>query len=249
MPQGKTVSHLTRDFGGRRPAFWAGVRLALGVPAAVLGASYIGFGALVQQVGLDLWHGLASVVTAWALPGQVALVDLYGDGASIFAIGVAVALTNARLLPMALTLVPLMRSPGTPRWQYYLSAHFIAVTGWALAMRDCPSMPAVQRLPYFTGMVLVLWFASMLGMCLGYSLAGSVPYFITLGMVFLNPVYFMLVVAGDVRLPSRVMAAVLGTIAGPLLYLVTPDWSLLVTGLGVGTLAYLLGRLWPKLTV
>lgn len=219
------------------------MRLALGVPAAVLGASYIGFGALVQQVGLDLWHGLVSILTAWALPGQVALVDLYGGGASIFAIGVAVALTNARLLPMALTLVPLMRSPGTPRWQYYLSAHWIAVTGWALAMRDCPGMPVAQRLPYFTGAVLVLWSVSMLGACLGYSLAGGVPYFITLGMVFLNPVYFMLVVAGDVRVPSRVMAAVLGMFAGPLLYLATPDWSLLITGLGAGTLAYLLGRL------
>ena len=246
MPEVTSPPSYARDFGGRRPAFRGGLRLALGVPATVLGASYVGFGAMAQQVDLAMWHAVASVVTAWALPGQVALVDLYGAGASLFAIAVAVALTNARLLPMAITLVPLMRAPGTPRWQYYAAAHFIAVTGWALAMRDCPAMPLRQRLPYFMGVVLVLWTVSMLGACLGYALAGNVPVYITLGLVFLNPVYFMLVVAGDVRIPSRIIAAVLGACAGPLLYLVTPDWSLLLTGLGAGSLGFALGRLWPR---
>ena len=248
MPKVNAAPGSARDFGGRRPAFWGGIRLALGVPATVLAASYVGFGAMAQQVDLAMWHAVASVVSAWALPGQVALVDLYGAGASLFAIAVAVALTNARLLPMAITLVPLMRAPGTPQWQYYAAAHFIAVTGWALAMRDCPALPLRQRLPYFMGVVLVLWTVSMLGACLGYALAGNVPAYITLGLVFLNPVYFMLVVAGDVRIPSRILTAVLGACAGPLLYLVTPDWSLLLTGLGAGSLGFLLGRWWPRWT-
>ncbi len=212
------------------------------MPAVVLSASYLGFGALAQQVDLEIWHALFSVVTAWALPGQVALVELYADGASILAIAVAVALTNARLLPMAITLMTLVRAPGTPRWQYYLAAHWVAVTGWALAMRDCPAMPPEQRRPFFMGISLVLWTVSLLGTALGFALAGSVPSYITLGLVFLNPIYFMLVVAGDVRGVSRILAAVLGALAGPLLYLATPDWSLLLTGVGVGSLAYLVGQ-------
>lgn len=242
MARNITPTPYARDFGGRRPALWAGARLAVGVPAAVLGASYLGFGALVQQVDLAIWHALFSIATGWALPGQVALVELYADGASILAIAAAVALTNARLLPLAITLMPLLRAPGTPRWQHYLAAHWIAVTGWALAMRDCPAMPPVQRLPFFMGINLTLWTASMLGAGLGFALAGTVPGYVTLGLVFLNPVYFMLVVAGDVRGVARVLAAVLGAVAGPLLYLATPDWSLLLTGVGAGSLAYLIGR-------
>ena len=215
----------------------------LGVPAIVLSASYIGFGALVQQVDLDIWHALFSVVTAWALPGQVALIELYADGAGILAIAAAVALTNARLLPMVITLMPLLRAPGTPRWRYYLAAHWIAVTGWAVAMRDCPAMVPAQRRPYFMGVSLTLWVCSTLGAALGFALAETVPSFITLGLVFLNPVYFMLVVAGDVRGVSRILAAVLGALAGPLLYLATPGWSLLLAGVGAGSLAYLIGRL------
>ncbi len=212
------------------------------MPALVLSASYVGFGALVQQVDLEIWHALFSILTAWALPGQVALVELYADGASILAIALAVALTNARLLPMAITLIPLTRTPGTPRWQYYVAAHWIAVTGWALAMRHCPALPPAQRLPFFMGAVLVLWTSSMLGAGLGFGLAESVPNYVTLGLVFLNPAYFMLVVAGDVRGIARVTAAVLGALGGPALYLLTPDWSLLLTGVGAGTLAYFAGQ-------
>ena len=197
---------------------------------------------------MAFWHGLFSIATAWALPGQVALVELYGGGASILVIATAVALTNARLLPMAITLIPLIRAPGTPRWQYYLAAHWIAVTGWALAMRNCPAMPPPQRLPFFMGVVLLLWSFSMLGAGVGFTLAGTVPAYVTLGLVFLNPVYFMLVVAGDVRGISRTTAAVLGAICGPLVFLVTPEWSLLLTGVGAGSLAYLCGRWWPRWT-
>ncbi len=242
MPQAPSPPSGIRDFGGQRPAFWAGARLALGVPAIVLSASYLGFGALVQQVDLEIWHALFSVLTAWALPGQVALVELHAGGASILAIAVAVALTNARLLPMVITLMPLLRAPGTARWRYYLAAHWVAVTGWALAMRDCPAMAPAQRRPYFMGISLTLWSVSMMGAALGFALAGSVPGYVTLGLVFLNPVYFMLVMAGDVRGASRTMAVVLGALAGPLLYLATPDWSLLLAGVGAGSLAYLLGR-------
>lgn len=242
MAQDRTPAPYARDFGDPRRAFRAGARLAVGVPAAVLAASYVGFGALVQQVDLAFWHALFSIATAWALPGQVALVELYADGASLLAVTAAVALTNARLLPMAITLIALLRTPGTPQWRYYLAAHWIAVTGWALAMRDCPAMPPAQRLPYFMGICLVIWSVSMMGAAIGFALAGNVPAYVTLGLVFLNPVYFMLVVAGDVRGVSRVLAAILGAIGGPLLYLASPDWSLLITGLVGGTLAYLIGR-------
>jgi len=229
------------DFGGRRGAVLTGMRRAAGVPAIVLGASFIGFGALVHQTGLSVWHALFSTATGWAQPGQVALFELYGLGASILVIAAAVTLTSVRLLPMAVTFVPLVRSPGTPRWHYYLAANWVAVTPWAFAMRDCPRMPVEQRLPYFMGFACTLWAITLGTTAFGFALAGAVPLPVTLGLVFINPIYFMLMTAADVRSRARILAATLGAAGGPALYLLTPDWSLLLAGVGAGSLGFLLG--------
>src|SRR5215470_13639285 len=115
-------------FASPRAAAWSGRRDALSAPALVLGASYIGFGSLCRESGLTLIQGLVSTTSAWALPGQVAMVELYGVGASFLAVVLAVALANARLLPMTVSLMPLTRAADTPRWKIYLAAHFVAVT-------------------------------------------------------------------------------------------------------------------------
>lgn len=229
-------------FGSPRLAFRAGARQAIGVPAIVLGASFLGFGALVHQAGLSLWHGLFSTATAWALPGQVAFLELYTVGASLFLIAMAVALVNARLLPMTITLMPLLRAQGMPRWAYYFAANWIAVTAWAAAMRDCPRLPPAERLPYFTAMSLTLWSITLGTTAVGFLLAGSVPAYVTLGLVFLNPIYFMLIFAAEVRSRPRILALLLGAVLGPPLYLVTADWSLLITGLIAGSLAFLVAK-------
>ncbi len=229
------------DFGDRRAAVLVGIRRAAGAPAIVLGASFIGFGALVHQTGLSVWHALFSTATGWAQPGQVALFELYGLGASFLVIGAAVTLTSVRLLPMTVTIMPLVRAPGTPRWLYYLAANWVAVTTWAFAMRDCPGMAAERRLPYFMGFGCALWGVSLATTALGFALAGVVPLPVTLGLVFINPIYFMLMTAADVRSRARILAAILGAAGGPALYLLTPDWSLLLAGVGADSLGFLLG--------
>jgi predicted branched-subunit amino acid permease len=229
-------------FGSTRAALRGGLRDALGVPALVLGASFLGFGALVQQAGLTVWHGLYSTATGWALPGQVAVLELYSVGAPLLLIALAVALVNVRLLPMTIAIMPLLRARGMPRWAYYVTAHWIAVTAWAAAMRVCPHLPAAERLPYFAGMGAMLWAITLGTTATGFLLAGAVPGYVTLGLVFLNPIYFMLVFAADVRHRPRVVALVLGALAGPPLYLLTPDWSLLLAGVIAGTAAFFATR-------
>ncbi len=221
-------------------ALAAGLRDAVGVPALVIAASFVGFGSLCRESGLSLWLGLASTATGWALPGQIALVELYAIGGSAAVILLAVALSNARLLPMTVVLMPILRAPGTPRWRYYLAAHFVAVTSWTVAMQRCPAMAHERRLPYFLGFALVLWSGTLAATALGYMLAAHVPQYVTLGLVFLNPIYFMLIFVADFRQPERALALGLGAVAGPLLHLVDPDWGLLATGLLAGTAAFLI---------
>ena len=229
-------------FGSRAAAARGGLRHALGVPGLILGSTYIGFGSLVRDSGLALWHGLLSTATGWAAPGQIVLAELYAAGASLFVITSAVALTNARLLPMTMALMPFLRGPRVPLWAYFLAAHFIAVTGWAQALRVCPGIPEAERLPYFVGCAGSLWLITIACTGAGFFLAGSLPGFLTIGLVFLNPIYFMLVFLIDLRERARVFALLLGAVCGPLMHLVTPDWGLLATGLLAGSAALLCDR-------
>ena len=236
------VSPAPAGFGSRRAAGWAGFKYAAGVPALVLSGSFLGFGALVQQAGLDLWHGLFSTATGWALPGQVAMLELYAVGASLTAVAIVVGLVNARLLPMTITLMPLLRGPGVPRWLYYLASHWIAVTAWAAGLRELPRLPEAERLPFFFGMSALLWSSTMATTAIGFHLAGAVPLYVTLGLVFLNPIYFMLVFAADLRHRGRILALVIGALLGPPLYLLSEDWSLMAAGGIAGTLAFFADR-------
>jgi predicted branched-subunit amino acid permease len=230
------------DFGTPRGAAWAGIREALGAPALVLGASYVGFGSLVRETGFGLGLGLISTASTWALPGQVALVELYAAGASLLAIVIAVALTNARMLPMTLTLLPLLREPARPRWTFYLIAHLVAVTGWAYSMLRFPSMPPAQRLPYFVAFTVTLQAAAMLGTAIGFLVSAVVPLALSLGLVFVNPMNFLLLFLGDLRHRGRVLALVLGAVAAPLFHILSPNWGLLLTGLLGGAAAFVLDR-------
>jgi predicted branched-subunit amino acid permease len=219
-----------------------GARDAVGVPALIIAASFLGFGSLCRESGFSLWLGLASTATAWALPGQIVLVEFYAVGASLAAILLAVALTNARLLPMTVVLMPMLRAPGTPRWQYFAISHLIAVTGWTRAMQHFPALPPAERLPYYTGFGLVLWGSTLVATAAGFLLATHVPDYVTLGLVFLNPMYFMLVFIADARHAERALALGLGAVCGPLLHLVDADWGLLATGLGAGTVAFVIDQ-------
>lgn len=233
-----TSSHADAH-GSPARAFRGGVLDTAGAPGLVLAASYVGFGSLVRGSDLSVFAGIFSTVTGWALPGQIALVELYAIGASVLAIAIAVALTNVRMLPMTLALMPYLRHPGTPRWRYYAVAHVIAVTGWVQTMRRAPDLPTEERLPYLAGFSGTLWAITILSTAAGWYLAGAVPPSISLGLVFLNPIYFMLVLTADLRDRARLRAMLLGALCGPLFHLVSPNWGLLLTGLVAGTVAYL----------
>lgn len=227
--------------GERRAILLAAVKEAFGPPGVILAASFVGFGSLVRESDLSLWVGLASTVLIWALPGQVVMAELYAVGASLLVVGAAVLLTNARLLPMTVTLLPWLRGPGVPAWKLYLAGHFVAVTAWANSMRLVPTLPERQRLAWFYTFAGTLWALSILGTAVGYHLAAAVPQPVTLALVFLNPVYFLLLLIGDLSQRPKVIAMAAGAILGPLFHMLDPDWGLLLTGLVAGSVGFAAG--------
>ena len=64
----------------------------------------------------------------------------------------------------------------------------------------------------------------------------------TLALVFLNPLYFMLLFLQDLRDRARVIALVLGGALGAPFHLLTPEWGLLAASLVGGTLAAAISR-------
>ncbi len=223
-------------------AFRQGVREASGVPAAVLIAGYLGFGALAAAQGIPLWVAVASTAAIWALPGQLIFVEMHTLAAPLVATVLAVMLSSARFLPMTLMLMPEMRDPRHRAWTYYVVAQLLSLSGWTMAVARFPDLPRRQRLAWFYGFTLVLMGASALSSAAGYLGADRLTSEARLGLVFMAPMYYLLILLGGVRDRIAVLGLACGAIAGPLAYLATPAWSVLAGGLAGGTLAYLILR-------
>jgi predicted branched-subunit amino acid permease len=227
---------------GPSGALAAGARAASGAPALVLGASYVGFGSFVGAHGLGLDFALFNTLTAWALPGQLVATELYLAGSGLLAIALAVALANMRLAPMTVVMMPLVHVPGRPAWRIYGAAFWVAVTCWAMTMMTAPRLAREDRLGWFMGCALTLWVASLAGTCVGFYAAEALPKPLALALVFLNPLYFMLLFLQDLRDRARLYALVLGAVLGAPFHMLTPDWGLLLAGLVGGTLAAAIAR-------
>lgn len=223
-----------------RSAFLEGAREAAGVPAAVLVAGYIGFGALAAGHGLPLGAIVISTVAVWALPAQLILVEMHTVGAPLVATVLAAMLSSARFLPMTLTLMPMMRHARHRGWQYFLAAQLLSLTGWAMAMARFNDIALARRLPWFFGFTLVCVVASAVATAVGYAVADAITPLIKIGLVFLAPSYYLLILLGSVRDRATAYALACGAVAGPIAFIYAPEWSVLIAGLGGGTLAYLL---------
>jgi predicted branched-subunit amino acid permease len=212
------------QFQSKQEAFRRGVRLAIGAPAGVLFAGYIGFGALCHSLNLSIWTAAGSAFFVYALPGQMVMAEMFALGATTLLTTLAVGLTASRFLPMTLTVLPQFDGEHRGSKSLYVMVHFLAMTSWAVAMRDLPR--------------IVCWGVCAPGSVIGYLIADQVPMPLTMALVFLNPLFFMLSFT-EVRPTAYRLAILLGSLLGPLSHSILPDYSLLISGLVGGSLAYL----------
>ncbi|WP_197712269.1 AzlC family ABC transporter permease [Polynucleobacter necessarius] len=211
-------------FKNRHDAFWSSIRDAAGAPALVLFAGMVGF---------DIWFTSATSLFMFALPGQVVLLEMAITGSSAIAIALAVTLTATRFITMTVTLFPQFHHQDRNR-SLYASVHLLAMTAWAISMREFHSIETRHRLSYFVGLGLVCWLISVPGTILGYFLAGMVPPPVTLGLVFINPLFFLLTFT-EVKPWINRIAILMGCIFGPIFFFIDRDTSLLTAGLVAGT--------------
>jgi predicted branched-subunit amino acid permease len=225
-------------------AFVAGFRAAwVSVLAYVLIGTYVGLAALAHDFGFSLWWVVVSTVLVWAGPAQVILVSALGAGATSIEVALAVGLSSARLLPMVVSLLPLIKLPDTPIRSLLLPTHLTAVSMWIEAFRLLPPLPRRSRIPFANGLGLGFMMAAHLGTVIGFYLAGSLPPLLTAGLLFLTPISFLISTARNCRMLADWLALGLGIVLGPLLAWWQVGLDLLWTGIVGGSIAYGVHRL------
>jgi len=160
--------------------FKKGCFAALGIPGISLAASFFALGALFKNSGLNAIQSFLSTLIGFALPGQVVMAETLIVNGTLLNILIAVFLTNARLYPMTVNLVPVIRQKS----------------------------------------------------------AGILSAKVFVALIFLNPIYFMCMIVSVLNKSHIVATVFLSVILAPILFLVTPDWSVLLAGTISGIISY-----------
>lgn len=226
----------------RAGAFGRGIVESPSIAVLVVVWTFLGFGALARDLGFGLGHVAFISATVFALPNQVVLVDQLAHGAGLAAAAFAVTLAAVRLLPMTVTIMPLLRDGTTPRWAIYLLSQLVAITVWVEGLRRLPPLPRHLRVPYFAGFGLTILSANVAAAITGYAVAVEVPAAVAAGLIFLSPIYFFLSMMAAMETTSDSAALILGAILGPVFYALAPGFDLLLAGLVGGTGAYAILR-------
>jgi predicted branched-subunit amino acid permease len=225
-------------------AFVDGLRAAArSVFLIVVVGSYASIGALAHDLGFSMAWTVLSTLLVWAAPAQVIVVSALGAGTAPFEAAIAVALTGVRLLPMVVVLLPVLRAAKTRTRALLLPAHFTAVSFWIESLRLAPALPRENRVAFANGIGTGLLLAATVATVAGYYLAGVLPNAIVAAMLFLTPVSFLTSSIRGARLLSDKAACAIGVAMGPLLAWAQVNLDLLWTGVGGGTMAYVVYRL------
>ena len=211
-------------------------------PAIALACCFIAIGALFKNLGFNIQESIFSTVLTYALPGSLVMAESMLIGASLLNIFLAVWFVNARLYPMAVSLFPLMMHKSQPKWKYYFSCHFIAVSAWLIMKSNYKKIPKEHRIDYWIGIGSATVSVSVFGTFIGFSFSEYLNKDMMMGLAILNPVYFLCMMVGASKTIPVSLSVLFGTILGPLIYLFSPEWSILLAGIIGGTIAYLVGE-------
>ena len=211
-------------------------------PAIPLAACFIALGALLKDAGFNIQQSAASSLFTYALPGQLVMAESLLVGTSILNIFIAVWLVNFRLYPMTVSLFPLLEHKSQPKWKYYLSCHFLAVSSWLIAKESYKKINAKYRIDFWMGIGTGTWLTAILMTVIGYLAADLLNKEMLIGLAIVNPIYFFCMMIGAMKNLAVSISVILGTILGPVIYIFSSEWSLLFAGLIAGSVAFLFGE-------
>ena len=219
-------------------SFKDGVKHAIGVPALGLGSSMFAFGAFLHSAGFDIYQSFFSTFFTFALPGQFVMAETILAGGTLLNIFLAVLLTNSRLYPMTVNITPLIRNSNVPKWKQYIGAHFIAVTSWFNFFSVQKNIKEDEKFNYFVGLGGFLWVNSVVCTVAGYLFSNLVPHEILIALVFINPMYFLVMTVSNLEEKKIICSILVGATLSIFLNDAFPGWSVLIAGVLAGTLGF-----------
>ncbi len=212
-------------------------------PAIALGCCFIAIGALLKNLGFNFQETVFSTMLTYALPGSLVMAESLLIGASLLNIFLAVWFVNARLYPMAVSLFPLMMHKNQPKWKYYFSCHFIAVSAWLIMKSNYEKIEKEHRIDFWIGIGSATWSVAVLGTICGFYFSEYLNKEMMMGLAVVNPIYFLCMMVGASKTLEITLSVLLGLSLGPIFYFLSPEWSVLLGGLVGGSVAYLIGEL------
>ena len=228
----------------RATPFLHGMRAAVtNVFVLVTIGTYLGIGALSHDLGFSIVWSVLCTVLVWAGPAQVILISGLGSGAASIEMAIAVALSGVRLMPMVVSIIPVMRGPRTRNRDLILPAHFIAVMIWSLGLQLLSNVPRENRVTFTIGMGAAFSIVAGAATTAGYYLAAGLPVVLAAALLMLTPLAFLMSIAGNARALSDRLALAFGLMIAPVLVWHQVQLDLLWSGLIGGTLAFSAHRL------
>src|SRR5208282_6327888 len=105
------VAPLDGDLPSNEPWRWffTGARTAFSGPAFYVALSLMGVGGLARAAGFPIGAAMLSTLLVWAGPGQLLFFGAVAAKMAPPAIALAVSLSSVRLLPMVLSVLPMLR--------------------------------------------------------------------------------------------------------------------------------------------
>ena len=224
--------------------FIKGFSCAKGIdsPAIALGASFIAIGALLKNLGFTIQESIFSTFLTYALPGSLVMAESMLIGASLINIFLAVWLVNARLYPMTVSLMPLLMHKKQPRWKYYLSCHFIAVSAWLIMKDNYEDIQKEKRIDFWMGIGTATWSIAIFSTIVGYLASDYLNKDMMIGLAIVNPIYFMCMMIGSMKTIQITLSILLGSMLGLVFYFISPEWCILYGGFLAGTIAFFVGE-------
>ena len=212
-------------------------------PAIALGCCFIAIGALLKNLGFNFQETVFSTMLTYALPGSLVMAESLLIGASLLNIFLAVWFVNARLYPMAVSLFPLMMHKNQPKWKYYFSCHFIAVSAWLIMKSNYEKIEKEHRIDFCIEIGSATCSVAVLGTICGFYFSEYLNKEMMMGLAVVNPIYFLCMMVGASKTLEITLSVLLGLSLGPIFYFLSPEWSVLLGGLVGGSVAYLIGEL------
>lgn len=213
---------------GAKRGLRAGVRAAIPIVPTFLGI-FTSFGIAAHVAGVPPWAALLMTVLVFAAPAQFAMIDAAG----VWQMIAAGILVNLRFFLMSLTLSQVLRAP---RRRLLVYAQFVIATSTLLTFFAARRRARVDVPAFFRGVILLAFPAALVGTVLGLVFGMRLPPLLAFGATLFLPIYFALLLAGDLKGRYEIAAALLGFALTPFAEYAVPGWGVFLTALGAGAL-------------